>query len=279
MRALTLFILLCLGVLLTAELHLDSVAPQADSYSEPLAAPSLLVNYANGRISVKGTSVSESHETVLRQLISEQFANIEANFDFEAAVLPGPDWESVSARLIYLVGASESAIATLEPDRVEVRGVTSQPDVFESRASFLREHLPTGADFSTDIVVLRSSASFDELCRRAFESLHLEPVSFHESSAEFRHGSLATLDRITDFARECPMARIEIRGHTDASGDETWNRRLSRARAQAVANYIMANGIDPDRLIVSGLGSSEPIADNSSARGREANRRIEFVLR
>ena len=279
MRALTLLLVLCIGVLLTAEVQFDAVTPKANGFAEPLAAPALSVNYASGRISINGTSSSENHEAVLRQLVSEQFPDIEADLEFRPAVLPGFDWETVSARLIYLVGASESAIATLQPGRVEIRGVTSQPDVFESRASFLREHLPPGARFSTDVVVLQSSATFDELCRRAFAGLHLQPVSFHESSAEIRQGSLATLDRITEFARDCPATRIEIRGHTDASGDEAWNRRLSLARARAVADHIVAKGIDPERLIVSGLGSSDPITDNSTARGRETNRRIEFVLR
>ena len=279
MRALTLFLVLCLGVLLTAELRFDATAPQADGFVEPLAAPFLSVHYANGRLSVTGTSASANHEAVLRQLVSEQFAGTITDLEFTPAVLPGSSWETVSARLIYLVAASESAIATLQPDRVEIRGVTSQPGAFESRASFLREQLPPGADFSPDIVVLQSSATFDELCRQAFANLHLQPVSFHESSAKIRQVSLATLDRITEFARDCPPATIEIRGHSDASGNETWNRQLSLARAQAVADRIVANGIDPERLIVRGLGSSEPVADNSTARGREANRRIEFVLR
>ena len=279
MRALTLFLVLCLGVLLTAEVHFDAASPQADRFAEPLASPSISVRYANGRVSVKGTSASTSHEAMLQQLVSEQFADIEIDLEFTPAVLPGSGWESVSARFIYLVGAADSAIATLQPDRVEIRGVTSQPDVFESRVSFLREQLPPGTDFSSDIVVLRSSATFDELCEQTFANLHLQPVSFHQSSTEIREASLATLDRITEFARDCPPAIIEIRGHTDASGDATWNRKLSLARAQAVADRIVANGIDPDRLIVRGLGPSEPIADNSTARGREANRRIEFVLR
>jgi outer membrane protein OmpA-like peptidoglycan-associated protein len=73
--------------------------------------------------------------------------------------------------------------------------------------------------------------------------------------------------------------RTTIIGHTDASGDESWNQRLSRARAQAVADHIAGNGIDPARLIIDAFGSSQPVADNATASGRSRNRRIEFELR
>ena len=84
---------------------------------------------------------------------------------------------------------------------------------------------------------------------------------------------------MTEFARDCPGVTIAITGHTDSSGDDSWNRVLSRARAQAVADYIASNGIEADRLIVAGAGAAEPIADNSTAYGRQLNRRIEFELR
>ena len=106
-----------------------------------------------------------------------------------------------------------------------------------------------------------------------------EPVAFHRSSAEIRTSSFATLDRIIEIANDCRDNSIAIIGHSDALGDESWNRRLSRARAQAVADYVIRAGIQQQRVVVEGLGSSQPIADNSTAHGRGLNRRIEFELR
>ena len=110
------------------------------------------------------------------------------------------------------------------------------------------------------------------------DPLGVRPLVFRQSSTEIRDSSFGTLARIIDFAYDCPRTVIAITGHTDASGDETWNRRLSLARAQAVADHLANGGIDPQRLTVSGLGSSEPIADNSTPQGRGRNRRIEFSL-
>ncbi len=239
----------------------------------------LSITYSRNRITIAGTSASSGHEDALRELAIDYFPDASREFEFRPGVLAGEAWESTSTRLLYLLGAMDSATATMQPGTVDVRGVTSEFDAFSSRAGFLRDTLASGATLSTDIVVVRSSATLDELCARAFANLDLEPVSFLESSAEIRQGSLATLDRITEFARDCHSVAIEISGHTDASGNENWNRQLSRARAQAVADRIIANGIDPSRLVVRGLGSSEPVADNATRRGRELNRRIEFAIR
>ena len=148
-----------------------------------------------------------------------------------------------------------------------------------ARLENLRSGVPASVQLVTDILVVRSTASLDELCRKAFSAMALGPVSFMESSAEIRSASLVTLDRITEFAHDCPSAKIAITGHSDASGDEAANRALSLARAQAVADYLVSNGIEPQRLVVLGAGASRPVADNATAYGRQLNRRIEFELR
>ena len=70
---------------------------------------------------------------------------------------------------------------------------------------------------------------------------------------------------------------ISVDGHTDDSGDAAQNRSLSEQRAVAVAKHLIAEGVEPQRLIVVGRGSERPIADNATEIGREANRRV--VLR
>jgi OOP family OmpA-OmpF porin len=279
MRASAIALGACLGVLWSTEMQHDPGSPSTVSPVDPLSTPELLIDYSNGQVRVTGSTMSDEHEDALRKLVDEQFAGTAATFDLRPSVLPVKNWEPATARLIYLVAASDAAVASLRPETVTMRGVTSQPDTLRSRLLFLREVLAPDVRISTDVLAIRSDASFDELCSRSFESLFLQPVTFHESSAEIRDASLVTLDRITEFARDCPGVTIEVRGHSDASGNETWNRQLSLARAQAVADRIIANGIDPKRLIVSGIGSAEPVADNSTAHGREANRRIEFRLR
>lgn len=75
-----------------------------------------------------------------------------------------------------------------------------------------------------------------------------------------------------------PEHRLIAEGHTDATGDEEFNERLSRARAEAVRDALAARGIDPRRIGIAGYGERLPVADNATAAGRAINRRVEVVI-
>ena len=84
------------------------------------------------------------------------------------------------------------------------------------------------------------------------------------------------LDEIVQIASDCPATTMTITGHTDASGEESANLRLSEARARAVADYLIARGISVERITVSGAGSSVPLLPGRDAHARRTNRRIDF---
>jgi len=280
MRATISIVLLVCGVLLSTGLNRgssDSHEPQPDA--SPLAPAQFSITSARGELTLRGTTVSAAHELALRQLAADLLGDHELHTDFFPGVIPGPDWGAASQRLLYVVATMNSGEATMTRESVAIRGVSGAVEAFAARVEFLRELLPQQVEIVSDVVYIRSNSSFEALCRRAFPEVVLGPVSFTQSSAEIRQASMVTLDRITDFAHDCQDVTIAITGHTDSSGHEAWNQHLSLARAQAVADHIANNGIDRARLEVDGLGSSLPIADNSTAQGRELNRRIEFELR
>jgi outer membrane protein OmpA-like peptidoglycan-associated protein len=75
-----------------------------------------------------------------------------------------------------------------------------------------------------------------------------------------------------------PDNKISVEGHTDNIGSKEYNQKLSEARAKSVADYLARNGIAADHLKATGYGKDKPIADNSTAQGREANRRVEVII-
>ena len=75
-----------------------------------------------------------------------------------------------------------------------------------------------------------------------------------------------------------PTLVITVEGHTDSLGSDATNMALSMARAEAAANWLIAAGIQPERIFAVGRGESSPIADNTTAAGRAKNRRVEFIL-
>ena len=70
--------------------------------------------------------------------------------------------------------------------------------------------------------------------------------------------------------------RAQIAGHTDSSGEDAYNLRLSQERAESVLAFLVAQGIEANRLQARGYGETQPVADNGTNAGRERNRRVEF---
>ncbi len=86
------------------------------------------------------------------------------------------------------------------------------------------------------------------------------------------------LDRNGAILKANPDIKVEIGGHTDSSGSEKANQKISEKRAESVKRYLMDKfNIPADRMVVKGYGSKKPIADNKTKGGRAKNRRVEFV--
>ncbi len=110
------------------------------------------------------------------------------------------------------------------------------------------------------------------------EALALEPITFETGSATITPEGIAVLQGAVDFLTANQDVRVAIEGHTDSSGSEAGNQTLSEARAVAVRDYLVSQGIEDLRLETAGFGESRPIADNGTSAGRAQNRRIEFRL-
>ena len=84
------------------------------------------------------------------------------------------------------------------------------------------------------------------------------------------------LDSAVDTLKRHPHARIYVKGFSDSRGDPEVNQRLSQERAASVAAYLQSRGVPLSRLVVLGMGSTHPIANNATAAGRAKNRRVEL---
>lgn len=108
------------------------------------------------------------------------------------------------------------------------------------------------------------------------KAIVLEGINFASGSAKLTANSKTILDKVVRTLRENPEIEVEIRGYTDNTGSYEGNVRLSQKRAEAVRDYLIANGIEASRIVAKGYGPANPIADNSTPEGRAKNRRIEF---
>jgi len=103
-------------------------------------------------------------------------------------------------------------------------------------------------------------------------------ISFDKNKATIRPQSKGVLGNAAKVLQTYPSISLEISGHTSSEGDAAVNQRLSQDRADAVKQWLVDNGVPPERIKTRGAGPDEPIADNKTAAGREKNRRIEFKV-
>ncbi len=106
----------------------------------------------------------------------------------------------------------------------------------------------------------------------------LNNIFFESDSYELDPRSRTELDKVVEFMRMNPKTVIEIAGHTDQTGTAAYNLKLSSRRAGAVVNYLIANGVEADRLKAAGYGHEMPVATNETEEGRAQNRRTELVI-
>jgi len=103
-----------------------------------------------------------------------------------------------------------------------------------------------------------------------------EDIKFDTGSTTIKSTSLPVLAEIASALKENPDLNVEIQGHTDSAGSLAYNNRLSANRAEAVREYLINQGVNPDQLTAAGYGPSVPLVSNETAEGRARNRRVEL---
>lgn len=106
----------------------------------------------------------------------------------------------------------------------------------------------------------------------------LENIFFEFNKTDLLPASYPELDKVVSFMVEDNISLIEIAGHTDNEGSDSYNLKLSEGRAAAVVGYLASRGVKSDRMQSVGYGESRPVDTNLTEEGRAKNRRVEFIL-
>lgn len=101
---------------------------------------------------------------------------------------------------------------------------------------------------------------------------------FDSGSSRIAPGAGQRLNSLSQTLRSYPESNVVIRGHTDSTGSEAANLRLSEDRANNVRNYLVNGGVSPSRITAMGFGEQFPIATNATEAGRQQNRRVEIEI-
>ena len=169
-------------------------------------------------------------------------------------------------------------------DTVEVTGVTGSMETRRKITQILSGKLGQGQTFTVKVRYdealdpIASLPTPEECAANVNAVIAKTKITFTPASAELTTDARPVLDALAAILTTCPPMQMEIGGHTDSQGSEDGNKSLSQARAEAVLLALQGRRVDTSGMTAVGHGEAVPIADNETEEGRDANRRIEFVL-
>jgi len=238
-----------------------------------------------GNVRIRGNLGSELAETAARSFADAAFGA--ENHSLSVDLVPSTP-ENWSKRIFAgLEGLSLLQFGALEVEEESfvLRGSSGDPEIKEKITGLISAAMEDVGPFSLEVTydeVLDPLASLlpGEVCvANIADILSTQKISFEPGSTTIDAGGNDTLDAIAGVIQSCkPDVVMEIGGHTDSQGSEQLNQRISQERAFAVRVALIDRRVSPSVLNVVGYGESTPIADNATEEGREANRRIEFIL-
>lgn len=139
--------------------------------------------------------------------------------------------------------------------------------------------------FYSEILIIPAEYNYSEITKDIYlekiavgSKIVLNNIFFDFNKASLRENSIAELNRLVKMMEKNTSLKIQISGHTDSVGSDSYNQDLSERRASSVVKYLIASGIEARRLKYKGYGESQPISDNSTEEGRQMNRRTEFEV-
>jgi len=197
--------------------------------------------------------------------------------------LPG-DWSTRVLAGIEALSKLSNGYVTVTPDRLIIFGNTGNPAASDEIATLLAGRLGDGQEFDVDVTYQKKLDPVaglptpNECVAEIGEVLKIGKINFEPGSATIDASALGTMDDIAAILKRCENLRLEIQGYTDSQGRTEMNLALSQSRAESVLNELRARRVRTGTFSAKGYGEDEPIADNKTEDGREANRRIEFRL-
>lgn len=270
-----------------------------DAVDTVVTGSPLAVSWSGDTVTVSGTISTEEQQTFLETSLGELVVSDGTAARFDAVELAGvevvegldpeDDWIGTVVALVGTLAAGlDEGSVTVNPagDVVTTAGKTEtrqlKRDLSDATEDLIVALAADGFDVTDGVLgppkpPAPTKAEVEELERTLAELIEGKVVEFEFASDQLTPVGTALLDELLVPLVEFAAVPVEIAGHADSQGSVERNLALSRRRAQAVLDYFVSQGEDPERFVAVGYGDTRPIADNSTEEGRQKNRRIEFI--
>jgi outer membrane protein OmpA-like peptidoglycan-associated protein/osmotically-inducible protein OsmY len=264
------------GKTLPASLELDS----ADVTPPRVSPYRFVADLAGAQVHLTGYAPSQKIREDILDTAQRKFGKVEIVDDlvYGSGAPDGfTDAVSVALQAVARLGSGHAEIADHD---VAVSGSAWYPSAADELVSATEDALPKGYKAEMNIVTRQEGQPVTPVrCRDLLQvALQRGRIEFATNKPEITGDSFGLLDRVAATIERCPDAKIEVAAHTDSAGSAARNRDLTQSRAEAIVDYLVDAGVKRERLSAVGYGESRPVADNGSADGKAANRRVEFTV-
>ena len=190
------------------------------------------------------------------------------------------DFVEAASTVLQAVARLAGGRAEIIDGDVEIDGGVYAQGAVEEIVAAAEETLPKGFMATISVVTRQPGQPLTaEQCDQLLQDeLQTGRIEFDGSKATLSRDSFGLLDRIAATLVRCPQAKVEVGAHSDSEGSASRNRDRTQSRAEAVVDYLVDAAVMRERLTAVGYGETVPVADNSTAEGKAANRRVEFKM-
>lgn len=223
---------------------------------------------------------------------AEETARLRAELESQAteALRRQAEAERMNAEAARL--AAERDKATAEAERIAAERQKAEADAARAAAESARlaAEAQTQQAQATAAQIDRERAELRDRLRQQLNLIletretarglivNLSDVLFDTARADLKPGAREKLSRVVGIVLSHPGLRMEVEGHTDSVGSDSYNLQLSERRAASVRAYLVTAGVAPTAVATSGRGEASPVASNATAAGRQQNRRVELLV-
>ena len=241
---------------------------QARAEVQTLSADPLAQQAAQGDMDAARASLNQA-DTAFQQKDPPEKVN-------QLAYLATRHAQAGEARIAEARARQEVARAQQDRDKIllaarerETQNAQTQTAVAQSQAAAAQSDLARAKQELADLQAKQTDRGM---------VLTLGDVLFDTGRATLKPGADRTIDRLAQALKDNPNTKVQIEGHTDSVGGDDYNLALSERRAEAVSDALRMRGVPSDRYEEKGLGKDFPVASNSTAEGRQQNRRVEIIF-
>ena len=237
-----------------------------------------------GTVQLRGRVPDDVTNTVVENFANARFPQRDITMGTRTAEGLPTGWSVRVLAAIEALSELSNGAVVVDADKLQIRGNTGNEDASGAISRLLIEKLGQTADFEIDVTYVKELDPIaglptpEECIAQIIAATEGRKITFDPGSADLTAATQPVVDDIADILKKCGDLPVRVSGFTDSQGREVMNQQLSQDRADAVLTALRARRVPVSTFESIGFGEENPIADNDTEEGREANRRIEFSL-